>query len=49
MLTAQGLEVTPDMVEMMTGMMVGQFSSDAIDISDEITLVPGRYDALDHL
>lgn len=40
MLTAQGIEVTPDMVEMMTGMMVGQLGSEPIDISDEITLVP---------
>jgi hypothetical protein len=40
MLTAQGIEVTPDMIEMMSGMMVGQLGSEPIDISDEITLVP---------
>jgi hypothetical protein len=42
MLTAQGLEVTPDMVEAMTSMMAGMFASEAIDISDEVTLVPGE-------
>ena len=41
MLTAEGLEVTPDMVELMTGMLVGEFAAEPIDISDEITLVPG--------
>jgi hypothetical protein len=42
MLAAQGMEVTPDMVAMMTGMLAGQLGSGAIDISDEVTLVPGE-------
>ncbi len=42
MLAAQGMEVTPDMVAMMTGMLAGQLGSEAIDISDEVTLVPGE-------
>jgi hypothetical protein len=42
LLAAQGLEVTPEMVEAMTGMLVGMFSSEAVDISGEVTLVPGE-------
>ena len=42
MLAAQGMEVTPDMAAMMTSMLVGQFAMDPIDISDELTLVPGE-------
>ena len=41
MLAASGQEVTPDMVEMMTGMLSAEFTAESTDIDEEITLVPG--------
>ena len=41
MLAATGQEVTPDMVEMMTGMLATEFAAESTDIDEEITLVPG--------
>jgi hypothetical protein len=41
MLAASGQEVTPDMVEMMTGMLSSEFVAESTDIDEEITLVPG--------
>lgn len=37
-----GEEVTPDMVEMFTGLAMAEFESESMDISAEITLVPGE-------
>ena len=42
LLAATGQEVTPDMVEMMTGMLASEFSAETTDIDEEITLVPGE-------
>jgi hypothetical protein len=41
LLAATGQEVTPDMVEMMTGMLASEFAAETTDIDEEITLVPG--------
>jgi hypothetical protein len=40
-LAASGQEVTPDMVEMMTGMLTTEMQPTVIDIDEEITLAPG--------
>jgi hypothetical protein len=42
MLSSTGQEVTPDMVEMMTGMITSEFTAETTDIDEEITLVPGE-------
>jgi hypothetical protein len=42
LLAATGQEVTPDMVEMMTGMLASEFTAETTDIDEEITLVPGE-------
>jgi hypothetical protein len=42
LLAATGQEVTPDMVEMMTGMLASEFAAETTDIDEEITLVPGE-------
>ena len=42
LLGSLGEEVTPDMVEMFTGIMVSEFEAQSTDISSEITLVPGE-------
>jgi hypothetical protein len=42
LLAATGQEVTPDMVEMMTGMIASEFTAETTDIDEEITLVPGE-------
>lgn len=42
LLGSLGEEVTPDMVEMFTGLMLSEFEAEATDISAEITLVPGE-------
>jgi hypothetical protein len=41
MLAASGQEVTPDMVDMMTGLLASEFTGETTDIDEEITLVPG--------
>ena len=42
LLEATGQEVTPDMVDMVGGMMMSEFEAEATDISTEITLVRGE-------
>ncbi len=42
LLAATGQEVTPDMVEMMTGLLASEFTAESTSIDEEITLVPGE-------
>ena len=42
LLGTMGEEITPDMLEMFTGMMIAEFEAQSDDISAEITLVPGE-------
>jgi hypothetical protein len=37
-----GLEVTPETVEMFSGLMMSEFEAESTEISEEITLVPGE-------
>jgi len=42
MMEMSGLEVTPETVEMFTGLVMSEFEGESTDISDAITLVPGE-------
>ncbi len=42
MIVSMGQEPTPDMVEMMSGMVVSELQADPTPLDDEITLVPGE-------
>ena len=42
MIVSMGQEATPDMVEMMSGMVVSELQADPTPLDDEITLVPGE-------
>ncbi len=41
LLEMSGMEVTPETVEMFSGMMMSEFQAESTEISEEITLVPG--------
>jgi hypothetical protein len=42
LLEASGEEVTPEVVEMMTGMLAAEFAAEVTAIDEEITLAPGE-------
>jgi len=42
MIVSMGQEPTPDMVEMMSGMIVSELQAEPTPLDDEITLVPGE-------
>ena len=42
LLEMSGMEVTPETVEMFSGMMMSEFEAESTEISEEITLVPGE-------
>lgn len=42
LLGSMGEEVTPDMVQMFTGLVLSEFEAESTDISAEIVLVPGE-------
>jgi hypothetical protein len=42
LLGSMGEEITPDMIDMFTGLVLSEFEAEATDISAEITLVPGE-------
>jgi hypothetical protein len=42
LLEMSGMEVTPEMVEMVSGPLMSEFEAESTQISDEITLVPGE-------
>jgi hypothetical protein len=41
LIESMGEEVTPDMVEMFSGMMLSEFEAESTDMSAQLTLVPG--------
>lgn len=42
LLEASGMDVTPDMVDQFSTMMGAQFETETLEISEEVTLVPGE-------
>ena len=42
LLVASGMEVTPEMVDQMSGMMAAQFEAETLEISEEVRVVPGE-------